>query len=146
MNYQKFRSIHNYSSLFISALIFSLSDKMGWNLKWWFVIPIYFIIQYIGRLLYVYFFGFVISKIQFLDKDGDMQSFIMFYKFGLIKTYFICGEFNNKMNLSEKKLELLIYLQAPKKILKNTKKYGEKTEIIFNYHGDNVPVFFIQRL
>jgi hypothetical protein len=146
MNYQKFRSIHNYSSLFIPALIFfALSDNMGSNLKWSFIITIYFIIHYIGRLLYVFFLGVLIHQIKFLDTVDDMQIFVMCYQFGLTEMDFIFGKFDNRMDLSEQNLEVIMYGQSTRKMLENFKKYGEKTEIIFNYHGDNVPVIFIRQ-
>ena len=144
MNYQKFKSIHYYSSLIISALIiFPLSDNMGWNLKWWLILPIYFIIQYIGRFLYVYFSGFVISKIQFLDIDSEVQVFVMYYQMGFSKMYSIYGEFDNEIGLTERNLKLLIYCQATRKTLKNTIKFGETTEIEFDFHGARVPVLFV---
>lgn len=124
------------------VIIVPLSIALGWKLKWWYLLILYSIFQYIGKFLYVYFSGINISEIQFLDTDTSRQEFIMNYQLGISMIFCLYGEFDNSVGIKEVDLLHIIYNQTTRKMLNNTIKHGNVTEIVYDYQGQKLKVLF----
>ena len=119
-------------------MIFFLSYLFNFKLKWYYIVPILFLADYIGKVMNATLEGFNIVKINGFEIDNEYSLFriVVVYDFkGSI--VIITGRFKNEENLNIEELKNIMYNKVNiKLLLKNL----ENDSVNITFYNNNIPI------
>jgi hypothetical protein len=145
MKVKTLKSIYIYSTLVISLFIMTLMGALlNWSNKWYYYVVLYFFIRFIALFLYTYFSGVNISNLDFeINNNNNNQKFTIFFSIRK-KIINLSGEFDNSIQIDEKRLKNIIYNQTTRKMLDPILKHGQITELEYSYREEELKVRFFE--
>ncbi|WP_456441874.1 hypothetical protein [Psychroserpens sp.] len=114
--------------------------------KWWHFIPVYFVGNYIGKVIQSTFKGFNINNISFTEiKDETTQVFICSVVLGFTgKSIEFKGEFDKSIEIPINDLRILLYKSTNRNEVRNSLELGNPFSKKYKYRTNDIEVVFTE--
>lgn len=127
--------------LILSVIMFTVLHIFDMDYKWWYLIPIYFISNYIGKVMYQTFQGFNINNISFSEKIDNDQHFTCDVVLGFTgKTIGFNGVFENHLGIDVNQLRILLYKNTNRNDVISTLERGADYNKTYKYRGKDIKI------
>jgi len=127
--------------IILSAILFTVLHFLDINYKWWYFIPVYFISNYNGKVMYQTFQGFNINNISFSEKIDNDQHFTCDVVLGFTgNTIGFNGVFENTFNIDVNQLRTILYKNTNRNDVINTIQRGADYTKIYKYRGNDIKI------
>jgi hypothetical protein len=142
MKAKTLKSVYVYGTLLVSVILVPLIlMAFGLKPKWWTFIICYFVFTYLGKLLFVIRQGVNVNSIEFIGKNEGKNVFNIDFNLGMNNQFYLQGELDENIDITEDNLRLLIYQNTTRKMIKPA-IFGESVTLEYDFADSKIAVSY----
>lgn len=131
----------------LSTILFISLHFLDIQYKWWYLIIIYIISNYNGKVMQQTFKGFNINNLIFLEKINEDQQFTCDVVSGFSgKIISFNGVFKNTLNIDPNQLRVILVKDTNHNDITKTLQNNEEYIKIYKYRSNDIKVIFTKIL